>query len=204
MLQISDNANISKKKQVNGEVCEVVLRVLTEHYFQTSKVKGVYLNSVILEDVSNPKSSFCTEVDSLILTPMFCLCGECKSYTGDITIKGDCTLSRPSYDFDVYKQSVLHGKILRQHLQKFVLPGVDRNKPPFAMFCFLYSKGSVKDLRTKKPLPVLNLTKLYSYYDHIYKVYRKEVYNFEAMVKHFKKCAESEELRKKHKAFLGY
>ncbi len=207
MLNIKDKADWEKKKKSNGEVCEVVLRVLSEHYLKTRKLQGTTFHSMVLSDLRNPKSDFKTELDFTLLTPSVCLTGECKSFVGDIVVTGDCTLTRDEMQADVAKQSLLHGRCLKLYLEKFAKAGINMTAPPFGLFCFVYSNGTLADRRTtskKNLIPVLTVSTLYSYYDQVFKQHSKEVYRYAEAQKEFKKLTESKALHAAHKAYLGY
>lgn len=207
LLDIRDSADFEKKKKVNGEVCEVVLRVLTKHYFNVMSLKGGVFGSVILNDHDNPKSSFCTELDSVILTPRFCLTGECKSYVGDISVVGDCTLVRGDFSTDVARQSKLHGTYLRKYLRDYATPAAGASTPPFGLFCFVYSNGRIRDTRNstkKQEIPILTIKNLFTYYDKLLNRYKKEVIDYERAAKFFSESSASKALHEKHRAFVGY
>lgn len=204
MLKIRDKQNWEKKKHANGEVCEVVLAVLTHNYFTKKRMTGEVFQSVVLLDKDRGKSSdFRTELDFIALTPGVCLTGECKSFVGDTVVTGDCTLQRGDLTADVYKQSVLHVTYLKKYLS--LLTSV--NPPPLGMFCFLYSNGSVTDNRTvqkKQTLPVLTVGTLYQYYDRIFSRFSGGVYNYEQAKSIFLQSQNSIALHRQHRDFVGY
>lgn len=205
MLDVDSHGQ--KKMKVNGEVCEVVLRVLSLHYLKTRKLGGNVFHSMVLNDLKNPTSPFRTELDFTLLTPTVCLTGECKSFVGDITVVGDCTLSRKDLEADVARQTLVHARCLRSYLEKFSLPGTGLVKPPFGAFCFIYSNGALFDKRTSKAkdmIPVVTIKNLYAYYDKVFAASKRRVYDFEKASKAFKGFAESEKLHKEHKAYVGY
>lgn len=207
MLDIKDTSNVDKKKKSNGEVCEVVLRVLTEHYLKTKGIKGSVHHSMILNDLSNPRSDFLTELDFTVLTPYICLSGECKSFAGDLIIASECTLTRGELVADVARQSKLHGKCLKQYLERYTKANAGLSSPPFGLFCFVYSNGTITDNRTKKAqstIPVLTIKTLYSYYDHIFGTYRRNIFEYEKAQAEFKRRTLSAELHEAHKRYLGY
>lgn len=207
MLNIKDKENWNKKKTSNGEVCEVVLRVLTDHYLKTRSQTGCTFHSMILADRKGTSKDFRTELDFTLLTPGFCVTGECKSFVGDIIVSGDCTLTRDTMVADVAKQSLLHGKCLRQYLEEYSLPGAGLAVPPYGLFCFVYSNGSLKDTRAQRQrdtIPVLTIKTLYGYYDGLFRRFDKRVYDYERAKKQFTNFAKSEALHRQHKEFLGY
>lgn len=207
MLNIKDKADWEKKKKSNGEVCEVVLRVLSEHYLTTKGLKGSTFHSMVLSDLDNPKSDFKTELDFTLLTPSICLSGECKSFVGDIVVTGECTLTRDDIQADVARQSLLHGKCLKKYLERYAKVGINLSAPPFGLFCFVYSNGTITDRRTtakKGSIPVLTVKTLYGYYDEVFRKFAREVYRYEEAQKEFKKLTASKALHEAHKAYLGY
>lgn len=206
MLNIKDKQDFEKKKKMNGAVCEVVLYVATMHYLKVKRVRGDIFHSVVLTDLDNVKSRFRTELDFVLMTPYFCISGECKSLIGNIVVSGDCLLSRGDFSTDVGKQSILHGKVLRKYLAKYTLPTV-KTIPPFGLFCFLYSNGKVQDTRTntaKQKIPLLTISSLYSYYDQLFNGFTKEVFDYDRACKEFQEFSSSAKLYKEHRDFLGY
>lgn len=221
LLKIKDNDHTDKKMQMNGAVCEVVLRVLTENYLKETNRKGYIYQSLILDNPSNPESDFCTELDFLLLTPYFCATGECKSFVGHINITEDCTLQRENIVADVARQSRVHLNALSPYLRSCVvsnvanrskvanttLKAVTRPNIKVGLFCFLYSYGSIKDLRTKqnqKIFPVLTPDTLKNYYDTLFRLHREEIYDVEKAAKIFQKKANSSSLHTKHANYIGY
>ena len=207
LLKVDSHGDTDKKKRSNGAVCEIVLCTLTRHYLARRMVTGSVFHSVVLKDKQKPTSNFRTELDFVMMAPTVCLTCECKSFVGDITITGDCALKRENLVADVSRQSLLHGHCLEQYLQQYVLPGKGVSTPPYRMFCFLYCKGTVLDKRSaaqQAKLPVLTLANLFKYYDQIYNAYRLEVYNVRQANRDFKEGAESAQLHKEHREFLGY
>lgn len=207
MLDIKDRDDIDKKKKANGEVCEVVLRVLTTHYLERKGIKGSTFHSMILNDLSNPKSDFLTELDFTLLTPQVCLSGECKSFVGNIVVTDECTLTRDKLVADVAKQSKLHGKCLKQYLERYTKANAGLSAPPFGLFCFVYSNGTITDKRTRSAqsmIPVITIKTLYGYYDQVFAAYRRDVFEYEKAKAEFKKRTSSKVLHDAHKKYLGY
>ncbi len=207
MLNIKDRADWEKKKRVNGEVCELVLRVMTEDYLARKGLEGYVFHSVVLKNLRNPKSEFRTELDFTLLTPCFCLTGECKSFSGQIVITGNCTLQRDSLVADVDRQSTVHLNALRPYLQEYMKAGLGVPEPPVAPFCFLYSNGALADRRTpqaKRALPVLTIGTLFRYYDALFSKCQREVYDVKKAAKKFQALADSRILHIQHANYLGY
>ena len=207
MLDIKDSHNVEKKKTSNGEVCEVVLRVLTMDYLKKKHITGEVFHSMILGDLSNPGSDFKTELDLTVLTPTVCVTAECKSFSGDITVVDDCTLIRRDMRADVARQSKLHGKCLQQQLKRFVLPSAGIAAPPFGLFCFVYCNGTIQDrrtLRAKAAIPVLTISNLYTYYNKLFSQFKKVVYNYDKSAAAFRAYSTSRALHEAHRRFLGY
>lgn len=207
MLDIRARDQGEKKKKVNGEVCEIVLRVLSKRYLEKKGIQGQVFQSVILGDAKNPSNPFKTELDFTLLTPQVCLTGECKSFVGDITIVDDCTLVRGDLKADVARQTLVHARALKDQLEKFALPNIDLATPPFGVFCFVYSNGTLTDKRAsakKVSIPVVTIKSLYRYYDQVFSKLNKKVYDFEKASQTFKRYSESEALHKAHRDYLGY
>lgn len=207
MLNIKDNEDWEKKKKVNGEVCELVVRVLTEHYLKEKGLDGCVFHSVVLKNKKNPKSDFRTELDFTLLTPYFCATAECKSFSGQIVVTDKCTLTRGDLVADVYRQSSVHTSALKPYLEDYVLPDAGVSTPPLAQFCFLYSNGELSDKRTvyaKGELPIITIKNLFRYYDTLFKGYRKEVYDVKKAAKKLQAMADSRVLHTQHAKYLGY
>lgn len=207
MLNIRDKADWEKKKKVNGEVCEVVLRVLTEHYLSKRGISGYVFHSLVLGNPNKPSSDFRTELDFTLVTSQLCLTGECKSFVGHITVTGECTLQRDNLTADVGRQSRVHLSALKDYLPKFVKPNAGITELPLAPFCFLYSNGELEDRRARhatSALPVLTIQSLFKYYDAMFSRYRGEVYDVEKAAKTFQAMADSRILHIQHARYLGY
>ncbi len=207
MLNIRDREDWEKKKKVNGEVCEVVLRVLTEDYLKRRRKKGYVFHSLVLKNPRNPKSDFRTELDFTFLTPFFCVTGECKSFVGKIVVQDECTLMRDTLVADVARQSNVHLSALVPYLEMYVPEGRSVARPPAEMFCFLYSNGQVVDIRGKQAkhkIPVITISSLFKYYDTLFSTYKREVYDVEKAAKAFQAMADSRVLHIQHAHYLGY
>lgn len=207
MLKIRDKENWEKKMKVNGEVCEVVLRVLTEHYLAARNITGHVFHSLVLGNPNKPESEFRTELDFTLLTPSVCLTGECKSFVGHITATDECTLRREKLIADVYRQLAVHVSALVPYLQQYVRRGAGIVDVPVLPFCFLYSNGALEDRRTRTAqaeLPIHTIQSLFKYYDLVFSRYRREVYNVKEAAKAFQAMADSRILHIQHAHYLGY
>lgn len=207
MLSIYDADNAEKKKRVHGELCEVVLKAQTLEYLSQRRVSGSIYHSVILNDLDNPTSRFRTELDFVLLTPYCCLTGECKSYSGELTVTDPCIITRGDLRSDLSRQSLLHGRHLKSHMKQFILPGLGQPEPPCGLFCYFYSHATVRDKRQskyKELLPLLNVSTLYGYYDSIFRSQKKAVLDYEKAQKYLLRLQNSEQLHQEHKEFLGY
>ena len=207
MLTVKASNAGNKKKIVNGEVCEVVLRVMTNHYLKTRGVVGKAFQSVILRDRWDAKNPFRTELDFTLITPGVCLTGECKSFVGDIVVSDGCTLTRDTLVADVERQSKVHARAIKPYLEEFTLKDAGIATPPLGLFCFVYCKGTIADQRTKRAkqlIPIITVRNLFAYYDKVLGSYREKVYNYDRACKTFTTFANSEKLHKEHKDYLGY
>lgn len=207
MLNIKDREDWEKKKKVNGEVCELVLRIMTEDYLKRKGLKGYVFHSLVLKNLRNPKSDFRTELDFTLLTPGFCVTGECKSFSGQILVTDECTLRRGDLVADVGRQSQVHMNALVPYLQECVREGAGVSSPPVGKFCFLYSNGGLADRRNstaQASLPVLTIKTLFSYYEGLFRRYGREVYDVEKAAKKFQAMADSRILHIQHAHYVGY
>ena len=208
LLSVKESSDFNKKMQVNGEVCEVVLTVLTKRYLQHRGITSQCIHSLVLKDLHHKDSDFRTEIDFTIVSPFVCVTGECKSFAGDITIKDKCTLSRSTMNADVAKQINLHSKTLTPYLESLALPnskGVPR--PPLEAFCFLYSNGRVQDMRSKASrveFPVVTIKNLYAYYDSVFGKHTTRMCDYSKSCNVFMKMANSLSLRREHQKYLNY
>lgn len=207
LLNVKDRENWEKKMRVNGEVCECVLRVMTEHYLREHRIEGYVFHSLVLKNKNAPKSEFRTELDFTLMTPFFCATAECKSFSGQILVTDRCTLNRDKLVADVARQTGVHVKALIPYLQDYVVGGAGIATPPLKAFCFLYSNGVVTDRRVltdRQALPVLLLSTLYKYYGSLFQSFRREVYDVKAAAKTFQKMADSRVLHIQHANYVGY
>lgn len=212
MLNIRDNEDYKKKMKVNGEVCEVLLRVTTEHYLRTNHIKGSVFHSLVLPNKLHPERDFRTELDFTCVTPYVCIVGECKSFVGDVVASQVCTLTRQSKRYgtltaDVARQTQIHVDTIAPYLKDYVLSGAGCTTPPMMAFCFMFSNGTLEDCREKaaqSTLPILTVHDLFRYYDLVFKKYRREVYNVKAASKTFQAMADSGVLHIQHANYLGY
>lgn len=212
MLNIRDSENFKKKMQVNGEVCEVLLRVTTEHYLREHGIKGGVFHSLVLPNKYHPERDFRTEIDFTCVTPYVCMIGECKSFVGDVIATEKCTLTRTSPRYgtvtaDVARQTQVHWDTINPYLQDYVRPNSGCPTPPAVAFCFMFSNGTLEDHRTRadqSALPILTALDLFEYYDLLFRKCRKEVYDVKAASKTFQAMADSRILHIQHANYLGY
>lgn len=195
------------KAQIVGELCETVLVGLTTKYLEITGHKGKVFHSMVLADLNAQESKFRTELDFTLATPCFVLTTECKSYAGEIAISGDCTLSNGRYSVDVYRQSMLHHKILVEYARQLIAPRRQVSVLPVFANAFVFSNGNIHDKRSPdqaKKLTVLTSSSLFSYYDAVFKRYTVPVFNYDSMIKAFTMCTKSKRLHHEHKDYLGY
>lgn len=204
MLKIQDKHNIDKKKKVNGGVCEIVLRVMTEDYLRKKRITGFTTRSLVLKDPTED-TNFRTELDFCLFTKNLTLCGECKSFYGDKVVTDKCTLSvEARLSADIYRQQTVHVKALQKHLRMFIR---HKDKMPLRAFCFVFANGTITDRRSniyKEILPVLTADTLYSYYDAMFAQYVSESYQYTKMKRFFDIISCSDKLHAQHKEYLGY
>lgn len=212
MLNIRDNDNFQKKMKVNGEVCEVLLRVITEHYLKTHGIPGSVFHSLVLPNKYHPERDFRTEIDFTCLTPYVCVIAECKSFVGQITVSDECKLTRHSKKYgvlesDVGRQTDIHASTIDPYLREYVRPNMGLPEPPLQTICFMFCNGEIQDRRThtaQNDIPVLVGSSIFSYYDLLFKRFRKEVYDVQKAEKTFQAMADSRALHIQHASYLGY
>lgn len=207
MLKVDHKGDREFRAQVNGEVCEVVIVGLSQQYIKLSGVKARVYHSVVLKDLRNLQGEFRTELDFVMVTPHFLLTSECKSYYGDISVTGNCTLSHAGQETDVYRQSKLHHSNLLEYSKQLVLPKVGVPRPPVFANAFVFSNGNINDKRPpeqRRLLRILTTSSLIDYYEAMFKRYQTNVFDYERACRIFEKCAGSVSLHSQHKKYLGY
>lgn len=145
---VTDNSgkvDVKTNAIFNGEVCETVLEIMIKDFRSRNPKRTedwYYCKSVILSDLESRSSKFLTEIDAVLLTPECIYVFECKSYSGDKELVGSGTIVRKNNSFDVFKQNLLHLKILSQWVGKL------SKHPVFQMVLFDFSNGTMIDKRT--------------------------------------------------------
>lgn len=204
ILKIQDRNNTDKKMKVNGGVCEIVLRVMTEDYLRKKRITGFTARSLVLKDPT-VDTNFRTELDFCLFTKKLALCGECKSFYGAKVVTDKCTLSvGERLTADIYRQQTVHVKTLQKHLRMFVKHD---DKMPMRAFCFVFANGTITDKRSniyKEILPVLTVDTLYPYYDEMFARYVSESYHYTKMKRFFDVISGSDKLHEQHREYLGY
>ena len=203
MLSIKDNTG--KKRTVNGNVCEILLCLMTEEYLSKKKIDGFIARSVILKDPTKPSSDFRTEIDFLFCTKKVVFCTECKSYVGDKRITGKFTLHTDSREFDVYKQNQIHVETLYKNISFEKIKQTDKFN--IAMSGFLFSNGDIHDVREehyKKIMPAITQNNLYQFYNALLDSHTSNVWDLEKLKKIISLITRNKNLRAEHKSYLGY
>lgn len=205
LLLVHDSSNIDKKKKVNGSVCEILLRVMTEEYLKKHRITGLTVRSLVLKNIDNRDSDFRTEIDFGLFTTRVALCAECKSFAGAKRVTDKCTLtSDRGVTADVYRQQLVHIKALSKHLSFFKK---DPDTRALLMFCFVYARGTLRDLRSddyKRSIPVITPETLYSYYDKVFAQFSTPVWQYTRIKRFMLQLSDSAVLHEQHKDYLGY
>lgn len=160
---------------IRGELCEAILIIMLSDYIREHKLKdkGWFISKgMILRDMDNLDSKYCTELDVTLFTPERIYLFECKSYKGPKKLEGECTLftandSLWTKRLDVYDQHIKHFKALNKYLDKFRL-NRDSKKGPYKIVYFNFSEGSIidnRDEKYKKRFPVMDETNLYNLFN---------------------------------------
>lgn len=207
LLAVDHKGDPRLKAHFVGEVCECVMWGLTKKYIEITGVEAKLFHSVVLKDLNNPKSEFCTELDFVLLTPSFMLTTECKSYSGDLAIKDKCTLCHRGQEMDVWRQSKLHYDKLVLYAQQLVAPGLGLITVPVFANVFVFSNAEVTDLRNaenRRTISVLTSTGLIDYYDAMFKRYSCPVFDYEHACRILGTCSRSKKLHAQHGSYLGY
>lgn len=203
MLSIKDNTG--KKRTVNGNVCEILLCLMTEEYLSKKNIDGFIARSVILKDPKKPSSDFRTEIDFLFCTKQVIFCTECKSYVGEKRITDKFTLHTNNREFDVYKQNQIHVETLYKNISSTKLKQTDKFN--IAMSGFLFSNGDIIDEREKQyksVMPAITQNNLYQFYNAILSSNTSNVWDLSKLKKLISTILNNKNLRAEHKNYLGY
>lgn len=156
---------------VHGEVCETVLELLVADYMKKHPKKTAewfVSKGLIIKDIDRPNSGYFTELDLTVFTPQKIYAFECKSYGGDKTIVGKCTIrKKKGGKFDVYDQHEKHAKVLAKQLSPFRRSGC-MNKPGYQLVLFDFATGETNDVRAdadKLIMPCLNETNVLNIFE---------------------------------------
>ena len=100
-----------------------------------------------------------TEIDVLLVSRNCIIVFEAKSYAGDKTIVGDCSVKVKDRINDVFSQNSMHCKALYEHINDLVLNTCGAMKSVF----FSFATGSLQDNRTQdkqRLMPAIDETSL--------------------------------------------
>lgn len=208
-LSVDPGGDGQFKAKYVGEICEVAYLGLTMEYLRVSKRKAKLFHSVILKDLKDLNGEFRTECDFILASPCFLLTTECKSYAGGITIAADapCTLVHKGKRSDVYQQSKLHYDHLKRYAGQMVKPGLGLSSVPVLANVFCFSNSAITDLRSKelaKRITVLTTSTLVNYFERLFSVYTRSVFDYQKVCRVFDVCSTSQLLHSQHKQFVGY
>lgn len=193
---------------INGEICEVVLMLITKDYIKSRRVLAECYQSLVLPDPKSGDMSRRLENDMVLLSEGFLATAECKSYRGNLVIRDECKITRKNgCGADVFKQCQSHLRSLKQIAEVGALSGVGA-KPPLVSFCFIFSDGTIKDSRDeyyRRQLPIVTVKNIYGFYDNLFaKLGTRKAYDFKKMRDLLGKfnCSRSE--HEAHRAYVGY
>ena len=203
MLSIKDNSG--KKRTVNGNICEILLCLMTEEYISKKNINGFIVRSLILKDPKKTSSDFRTEIDFLFCTSSIIFCTECKSYVGDKRITDEFTLHTQNKEFNVFNQNKIHVETLYKNILPTKLKRTD--KLNIAMSGFLFSNGDITDVREekyKKIMPVITQSNLYQFYNSFLTRPTENVWDLAKLKRFIDTVLSNKQLRAEHKNYLGY
>lgn len=207
LLNIKDPSR--KKAIINGNVCEILLSIMTEDYISSHPqlATSYATRGLIVNDPNNSDSNFCTELDYVLWTPHLVILFECKSYAGSKVVTEDFTLTTPHRSVNVFEQNALHTKTLFPHIQFCKTRG--SNTSNMMMASFIFSNGDITDKRSvqaKSRMPLITQDNLYKVYDRVLlKPSNPNIWDIGKLHKFTDPLVANEEvLRKKHASFLGY
>jgi len=97
-----------------------------------------------------------TELDIVLASRFTVVVFEVKSYNGEKTLKGECTIVRKSSSRDIFKQNAMHVRVLKEAMNpETILSDVGA----FKSVLFSFATGSINDKRTetyKRLMPVVD------------------------------------------------
>lgn len=202
LLKVDPRGDNDRKGKSNGNVCEILLRIMSIDYLRRHNIPYYETRSLVLRNPSISHSFF-TELDYTIFTPNVILCGECKSYSSTKVITEECTIATKHVTTDVYAQQLLHLNALKEHTKNFLLTDKDR----FRIFCFIHSIGNIQDnreLKWRRICPVITSDNLYSFYNDTFEASTKQVYDYKRLFRLIEIISNNDSLHRKHKEYLGY
>lgn len=190
-LQVVDKMRSFKDRDFNdlvvvkGEMAEVILEILIYQYIRENKLNDWYIiRSLILGNEQNKK--FSTELDMLLITPMIVTVIEIKSYNGEKTITGDCSLkavnSGQVQEKDIFRQNAVHIKAFWDNFQRYAKSNVGVVKSVL----FSFSKGAIIDQRDKSKIsimPVYTEETMPSYLQALHNLDREPLWDVNKLLK---------------------
>lgn len=166
MLKINNHKSDKLfRAHLHGEICETVLELIIVDFMNRNKEQTkdwILSKGLILPNIDNIGSTYRTEIDLTIFTPYKILTFECKSYAGDKTITGMCTVERKGMkSVNVYSQHSKHAMMLLKLFNpcRYVREGSDKVSP-MQLAYFDFALGTIKDEREaidKDRMPILRI-----------------------------------------------
>lgn len=194
--------------QDRGDVCELVLQRVTQTYLSVKKVKGAYYRSVVLRDLKHPHGDRVLELDGILVTPGFILSAECKSYRGNMELRGKGDLcGNDGRHVDLYGQSVAHKSALDLYGRELCIAKDVGPRLPIYYCGFLYALSKVVDNRdqsARRGFAILTQSDIMRVYDNLFKTYSTTVFDYNRACTVFGKCSRSRNLHADHAAYVGY
>jgi hypothetical protein len=170
---LKSKAYVKGSAVVLGEICEVVLKILTIEYIRTRGLTNWSIHQgLILPDVETCSSRFLTELDFVVISPQQVYLYECKGYKGDKVIEGKGELTRDKgKGFNIFEQHRKHAKVFMKAFNPFIKKNVEVDNA-YTLPIFSYSQGSLIDKRTdvwKSIMPVVQSEDIFALYDKFLK-----------------------------------
>lgn len=157
--------------ELHGEISEVILEISIIKYLKDNNITDYRLSKgLILKDTSsNGNKEFSTECDLTLFTTQSIITFECKSYSGNVELKGLGTVYREGKKYrDVWAQNKLHKETLFNNFHSAYkgLPSMRDNNPGIKTVFFSMANGKLVDSRSdksKKAMPALECKDVQSY-----------------------------------------
>lgn len=150
-----------------GESAEMFLFITISEFIKVHNLPWKVFHSLVIPHWNQKDKT--TECDVVLVSETNITVFEAKSYSGNKTLTGLCTITRSSGSADVYSQNALHCRSLSVLIEKHNL----KKDAGMKSALFSFSEGDLKDKRNKdakKLMPALDEDSLLRYLTALTKV----------------------------------